>query len=241
MAAEKATEGGQNDGKNNFSKTMVEFTAHINAPLQKLDSASSEDAYNFYASYYKKIPQSQGEDRDRMTKKLNVDLSENVGVDQCENADLEVRENAEVDTPENAEVEPRENSELKKESKSKTQYLPRSEVASQPQVENISQNDLIENEYILYQMVNRVNHMPIVDNRSYIGKSTKSGHRFQKKPLTRQDFDNSQYNNMPHDQSIRVDSKIAPMNSKLRKIFDIIFVRNIERIDERNPNRNGLP
>jgi hypothetical protein len=241
MSAEKATEGGQNDGKNNFSKTMVEFTAHINTPLQKLDSTSSEDAYNFYASYYKKIPQSQGEDRDRMTTKLNVDLSENVGVDQRENAGVDTRGNAEVDTPENAELEACENSEVKEESIPKTQYLPRSEVQSQPQVESFSQNDLIENEYILYQMVNRVNHMPIVDNRSYIGKSTKSGHRFQKKPVTRQDFEHSKHYNLPHDQSIRVDSKIATMNSKLRKIFDIIFVRNIEWIDERNPNRNGLP
>lgn len=190
VASEKPTENAKNELRDKFSKTMIEFTEHINAPapLHKIDSASSDDAYNVYKSYYKRIPQSQGGDRDIINSKLNEDL--------------------------------RENDEENEESMPKDKYYPQSEVMSQPHIESISQHSLVANEYLLYQMVNRVNVMPLVDNRAYIGKSTKAGHRILKKFHTKHHFEQPHfYSTQNNDQSIRVESKIASINSKLRNFL----------------------
>lgn len=44
---------------------VLQVHENVQMPLHKMDTISSDDAYNFYASYYKRMPQSQEGEREK--------------------------------------------------------------------------------------------------------------------------------------------------------------------------------
>lgn len=102
----------------------------IGSPLNKIDSASSEDAYNMYESYYRHNIQSQGAERGQIHRIIepihNIDIRNNRGQFQERKQDDE----------------------------------------------KIIYNEEFTKEY-LNDLVNRVNPLPIVENRLYVDRISK--------------------------------------------------------------------
>ena len=105
------------------------YQERVASPLNKIESVSSEDAYNMYESYYKRNLQSQGGERSQIQRIIepiyNIDIKNRV------------------------------------QSQERGQYDDR-----------LIYNEEFTKEY-LNDLVNRINPLPIVENRIYVEKMSK--------------------------------------------------------------------
>ena len=105
------------------------YQERVASPLNKIESVSSEDAYNMYESYYKRNLQSQGGERSQIQRIIepiyNIDIKSRV------------------------------------QSQERGQYDDR-----------LIYNEEFTKEY-LNDLVNRINPLPIVENRIYVEKMSK--------------------------------------------------------------------
>mmetsp|Transcript_29238 Transcript_29238/g.33494 ORF Transcript_29238/g.33494 Transcript_29238/m.33494 type:complete len:126 (-) Transcript_29238:926-1303(-) len=114
---------------------MMSFPQRAGSPLHKIDSVSSEDAYNMYESYYKRMPQSQGGEREKLLNFQQTEIAK------------------------------------KEEPVKKPEGKIHSEVRSS-HYEDMMQNEQFTKAY-LYELVQRINPLPIVENRVYGGRAGK--------------------------------------------------------------------
>lgn len=174
---------------------MYDIPKPVFEPLQKIDSVSSEDMYNVYESYYKKMPQS----RDT------------------------VRIPEEKEDDQNSEVA-KQNSDLKEIKSIKHEHVKSSDYISMDNLDQILHDERYV-EAVLYDLVNRNNPLPIVDKQGRRVKLTKlhkfPKNKLNKIDYEYEYDEDFQYN----ESDIRITSTAAPIGNKLSKYLNFICFR----------------
>lgn len=173
--------------------------------LQKIDSVSSEDVYNIYSSYYKRMPQSQEAARIPEVKEVEEGCA-------TEFADVQHQQTSVPILPMNTDLKDITESKIVTDNYKSTELV-------DSQMQQPTAYDENYTAAVLYDLVNRNNPLPIVDRMGKQIKFIKSN-KLWKSNLHKIDhnYDDYEYfidyNQTP---GIRIDSTSAPITHKFSK------------------------